>query len=318
MELLAPGGSVDMVRGVFTAGADSVYVGVRGWSRRAVKYEMRDEDLRRAAKIAHDYGGKIRAAVNAMPRATEVGMFEEKLGEIYGYEIDGIILNDVGLMRLVSEKYPDLDIIASVGCSILNSEEARLYKEAGASMIVANCKLSLDELLEIKKDAGVGIEILIHANTDFTYLGKCWMSSYKALKYEKIDGKAYYIGSPNRGGVCFRPCLMNWSLVGKRCYSSGFNLPNEMFLMLKEIPGFLESGVDCLKIQGREYSVSLVCDIVRFYRDLIEEYFQRGTIDFAAWAAKLKDIAQKRDSERMRKTIELMEMASYMVKSNYY
>ncbi len=309
VELLGPGGSLEMVERVFQAGANSVYVGVKGWSRRSSKYELDDNTIRRAAEIAHDYDGMLRAAINAMPRSGEISMFEEKLDFLHSAEVDAIILNDIGLMRIVRDRYPDMKIVASIGCNIINYQEAKLYRDAGARMIVADCKLSLEEIAEIKNKAGVGVEVLIHANTDFTYLGKCWMSSYKALRYEELDGKSYYVGSPNRGGVCFRPCLMKWGLHGggtnTGCYAKDFNLPNDMFLMLEEIPPMLDV-VDCLKIQGREYSVGLIYEIVRFYRDFIDECMA-GTVEMSVWKQKLDEIARRRDAERIRRTLELMK-----------
>ncbi|AGK61678.1 Collagenase-related protease [Archaeoglobus sulfaticallidus PM70-1] len=307
VELLAPGGNAEMVKAVFEAGADSVYVGVKGWSRRALRYEMSDSEIVEVVKIAHDFGGKLRAAINAMPKPSEIDMFRERLDFLYSAGVDAIILNDAGLMRVVSDTYPDIDIVASIGCNILNYEEALFYRKAGAGMVVADCKLTIDEMREIKDKAGVGIEVLVHANTDFTYLGKCWMSSYKALKYEELNGKSYYIGSPNRGGVCFRPCLMRWSLLGDDVYARDFNLPNSMFLLLEEIPSLLEV-VDCLKIQGREYSVGLIKEIVRFYRDFVEAC-SGGEVDFAVWKKKLMDIASRRDAERLRKTMELIKLS---------
>ncbi|RLI76628.1 U32 family peptidase [Archaeoglobales archaeon] len=308
VELLAPGGSLEMVEAVFDAGADSVYVGVKGWSRRASRYELDDGELIKAIKIAENHGKSVRAAINAMPKSDESRMFREKLDFLYSIGIDAIIMNDIGLMRIVKDYYPDLKIVASIGCNILNYEEARFYKNAGARMIVADCKLSMDELREIKERAKVGIEVLIHANTDFTYLGKCWMSSYKALKVESINGKSYYVGSPNRGGVCFRPCLMKWSLKGQKTYTENFNLPNTMFLLLDEIPE-LVSFVDCLKIQGREYSTGLIKKIVEFYRDFMDACLS-GSVNLDDWRVKLYELAEQRDAERIRKTIELMKVAN--------
>jgi putative protease len=307
VELLAPGGSTDMVRAVFEAGANSVYAGVKGWSRRASRYELDDSGIVEAVRIAHDSGGELRAAINATPSSMEIPMLMDKIDFLYSREVDALILNDPGIIRLIRDRYPDIKIVASIGCNILNHEEARFYREAGADMIVADCKLDLNELKEIKEKAKAGIEVLIHANTDFTYLGKCWMSSYMSLRPEKIGNKSYYIGSPNRGGVCFRPCLKRWKLKGEEVYSEGFNLPNDMFLLLEEIPGLMKV-VDCLKIQGREYSVSLIREIVSFYRSFINAV-ESGDLRMDFWRRKLMKLASRRDAERLRKTLELMRAA---------
>ncbi len=315
MELLAPGGNLKMVKTVFEAGADSVYIGLKGWSRRSKRYELDDDEIKKAVKIAKDYDGNVKVAVNAYPKSNEINAFKEKLDFLYSADIDAIILNDLGLMKLTRETYPDIEIVASVGCNILNKEEAKLYREAGASCIVADCKLSLDELIELKNYANIDIEILIHANTDFTYLGKCWMSSYKSLKLEYVNGKSYYVGSPNRGGVCFRPCLQKWSLVGSIEFTSGFNLPNDMFLLLEEIPEYLRAGIDRFKIQGREYSVELIYEIVRFYREFLDEVVENKTVDVNTWRNRLEVIAKRRDEERLKRTLELMKLAKESLKS---
>jgi len=314
VELLAPGGSVEMVQKCFESGANSVYVGVKGWSRRASRYELEDHELVDAIRIARDFNGELRAGFNATPSSSEVGMCLEKIESLYSKGVSAVILNDIGLIKLVRDRLKDLKIVASIGCNILNYHEARLYKDAGANMIVADCKLSFDELKEIKEKVGVGIEVLIHANTDFTYLGKCWMSGYLSLRPDKIGDKSYFVGSPNRGGVCFRPCLKKWCLTdGYAKFADGFNLPNDMFLMLEEIPTLVEF-VDCLKIQGREYSVELIGEIVSFYRRFLDCLKSDCNINIEQWKRELLRIATRRDAERLRKTLLLMMASEGKVK----
>src|SRR3990170_2044220 len=132
VELLAPAGSIEMVEATVANGANALYVGPKGWSRRRDAYELSDEALREAVRIAHARGVKVRAAVH--------------------------------------RTFPDLTIHASIGANILNDEDICFYREIGVRQVVADTKLSLKELRS-RREIEVGVEVLIHANKRYTYLG---------------------------------------------------------------------------------------------------------------------------------------------------
>lgn len=307
VELLAPGGNMAMVRAVLDAGADAVYVGPRGWSRRAAAFEMDDDSLRACIEYVHARGRKIRAAFNTLPAGREVPLFIEELGRLVEWGIDDVILADIGCIAAARRAFPDLPIHASVGCNIVNGADYAFYRELGVTQIVADCKLPFEELKAIK-EAGVGAEVLIHATTCFTYIGQCWMSSF-ARQVREIDakGKNHFCGSPNRGGVCYRLCLLPWRLEpAGRVVADGVALRNDAFFVVDEIPDYLRLGVDTLKIQGREYSPGLIGTIVAFYRDLVDAYLA----DPAGWRPqvwheRLRSLRQRRDAERGARTAEL-------------
>ena len=290
-ELLASGGTVEMARVVLDNGADAVYVGAKGWSRRRAQYEMDDADVISSARYAQSLGKILRVAFNTLPSSSEIPLLLAKAERFFGEGIRDFILTDAGAMRALAERFPGVQIHASVGCTIVNAEDARFYKEAGATQVVTECRMDREEMRKIREEVGVGVEVLVHATTCFTYLGRCTMSSYTRQEWRfDEEGKNHFLGSPNRGGLCYRVCLTNLA-----------------YFLVDDIPGLIDLGVTTIKIQGREYSVPLVGNMVRFYRDLIDSYLRdRLSFRMEIWKERMAGIVSARDAERREKTASLI------------
>jgi U32 family peptidase len=309
VELLAPAGNLRMVEGAAANGANAIYVGPRGWSRRRDKYEMCDEDVHSAIRIAHTGGAKLRVAFNTNMQSHEIGPLLEKMERFVFWGVDGAIMTDIGAIAEVHRRFPHLTIHASIGANILNDEDVRFYRSIGVSQVVADTKLTLRELASRKEHIDVGIEILIHANKCYTYLGKCWMSPYHRLERTTDSfGKDLFKGSPNRGGLDYRVCLESWELYsGEERWEDRVALKNDAFFLLEDIPHLIDLDVACLKVQGREYPVPLVERMVRFYRDLIDACLAKGeTFDLAPWRSRLASIQMERDTARSDGTRQLL------------
>ena len=314
IELLAPAGNLEMVRAVVENGANAVYVGARGWSRRRDAYELADEQVHEAVGIAHSGGAKIRVAINTNMQSGEIPTLLEKMEKFVGWGVDGAIMTDVGAIAQVHRRFPNLVIHASIGANILNNEDVAFYRSIGVSQVVADTKLTLNELASRKANLDVGIEILIHANKCYTYLGKCWMSPYSRLERTTDDfGKDLFRGSPNRGGLDYRTCLEQWELFDDQVLlEPRIALRNDAFFYLDDIPKLVRLGVHCLKIQGREYPVPLVAQIVRFYRELIDACSADPAgrpVDLAPWRSRLEAIQAERDAKRSNMTLVLLNEA---------
>ncbi len=313
-ELLAPAGNLEMLKAVVENGANAVYVGARGWSRRRDAYELSDGQLHEAIDIAHAGGAKLRVAINTNMQSSEIPALLEKMERFVGWGVDGAIMTDVGVIAQVHRRFPHLVIHASIGANILNNEDVKFYQAIGVSQVVADTKLTLRELVARKAEGEVGIEVLIHANMCYTYLGKCWMSPYHRLERTTDDfGKDLFRGSPNRGGLDYRVCLEQWQLhAGQELLEPRIALKNDAFFYLDDIPPLIDLGVHCLKIQGREYPVPLVAEIVRFYRELIDACVSRPSdraFDLGPWRARLEAIQAERDARRTNTTLVLLNEA---------
>ncbi|MGH7370179.1 MAG: peptidase U32 family protein [Candidatus Methylomirabilaceae bacterium] len=314
IELLAPAGNLEMVAAAVENGANAIYVGPRGWSRRRDAFEMNDAAVRESIQIAHGGGAKLRVAFNTNMQSKEIPDMLRRLDHFVSSGADGAIMTDIGAIAEVHRHFPDLTLHASIGANILNDADVAFYREIGISQVVADTKLTFKELASRKEQLDVGIEILIHANYCYTYLGKCWMSPYHRLDRTIDDaGKDLFKGSPNRGGLDYRVCLEDWQLYsGDAKWEDHVALKNDAFFLLDDIPHLVELGVHCLKIQGREYTVPLVGIIVRFYRELIDacEASPKGQrFDLAPWKARLAPIQGGRDEQRGKGTQALLEEA---------
>ncbi len=314
VELLAPAGNLEMLKAVVENGANAVYVGARGWSRRRDAYELSDGQINEAIAIAHSGGAKLRVAINTNMQSSEIPALLEKMERFVGWGVDGAIMTDVGAIAQVHRRFPHLVIHASIGANILNNEDVKFYQAIGVSQVVADTKLTLRELVARKAQGEVGIEVLIHANMCYTYLGKCWMSPYHRLERATDDfGKDLFRGSPNRGGLDYRVCLEQWQLfAGQELLEPRIALKNDAFFYLDDIPPLIDLGVHCLKIQGREYPVPLVAEIVRFYRELIDACVSKPSdraFDLGPWRARLEAIQAERDARRANTTLVLLNEA---------
>ncbi len=310
VELLASGGTLEMARAAFDNGADAVYVGAKGWSRRRALYEMDDDQVVEAARLARSRGKILRVAFNTLPASSEAPLFLSRTEALWRAGIRDFILTDPGLMKALKKRHPDAVVHASVGCTIGNVQDALFYKEAGASQVVAECRMDRETMRKIKREAGVGLEVLVHATMCWTLLGRCTMSSYARFARQVDDtGKDHFPGSPNRGGLCYRICLTDWDRVDGRgnLEAAGVKMPNPAFFRAEDVPELIDLGVDTIKIQGREYSTALVGEMVRFYRDLIDACLRdRAGFRMEPFRERMAAIVAGRDTERREKTAGLI------------
>src|SRR5512143_1116336 len=245
VELLAPAGNLEMAKAAVDSGANAVYVGARGWSRRRDAYELADEQLHDAIGIVHAGGAKLRVAINTNMQSSELPALLRKMEKFVGWGIDGAIMTDVGAIAEVHRRFPKLIIHASIGANILNNDDVSFYRSIGVTQVVADTKLTVRELASRKAMLGdVGLEVLIHANKCYTYLGKCWMSPYHRLERTADPfGKDLFKGSPNRGGLDYRVCLESWELYsGEEKWEESVALKNDAFFLLADIPHLIRLG----------------------------------------------------------------------------
>ncbi len=248
-ELLAPAGSPEAFYGAIRAGADAVYLAGKSFGARAYADNFTEEDLKAAIRFAHLYGRKVYLTVNTLVKESEMTLLPDFLSPYYEEGLDGVIVQDLGVIRLLRECFPDLALHASTQLSVTGPKGAELLGSLGVTRIVPARELSLKEVLAIKRQTGLEMECFIHGALCYSYSGQCLFSSM-------LGGR-----SGNRGR-CAQPCRLP--------YCGSYPLSLKDLNTSELIPELLEAGIDSFKIEGRMKSPEYVAGVTGIYRNLID------------------------------------------------
>ena len=276
--LLAPAGDPTAAVAALESGADAIYVGLKGWSRGGAKGELTGEELLEVLAAVHAQGRKLQVALNVIPGQGERRYLIGRVAELIGWGIDGVIVNDPGLLAELRARYPGLSITASIGAAAMNGADVAFYRDLGAEAVVLPGTLSPDELRAAAQIPDVRIEVMIHMVEEFLMLGKCWMPSYYRVNptpLAELQGEgSRLVGSVKRGGVgvCFKVCEQPWGLYLNGQQVTERLLPSRQISPINQVSDILDAGVDVIKLQGRSLSPDLLAPLVRRYRAAIDAW----------------------------------------------
>lgn len=265
IELLAPAGSWEALEAAVNAGADAVYMGGKAFGARQYASNFDREEMTRAVYFAHMHRVRLYITVNTLVDDSELQELADYLLFLNNVGVDGIIVQDLGVIRLARQIVPELPLHASTQMTVTNSGGVKFAVHAGLERTVLARELSLEE---IKAACAVGTEIetFIHGALCVCYSGQCLMSSL-------IGGR-----SGNRGR-CAQPCRLPYKLVN----SAGDDMlagkdagqyllsPKDMNT-LSILPQLIETGVVSYKIEGRMKRPEYVAVVVDAYRRAIDAY----------------------------------------------
>lgn len=255
LELLAPARNADIGIAAIDCGADAVYIaGPAFGARQAAGNSM--EDIRRLTEYAHRFGVRIFLTLNTILFDNELAEAERLLAEAKDAGVDAIIAQDLAVWKLT-----DLPVHASTQCAIRTPEKARLYEGIGASRLVLEREMSLDQIRAIRSSVDCELEFFVHGALCVCYSGQCYMS-------ERIAGR-----SANRG-ECIQACRSLYDLVDG---SGNVLVRNKALLSLKDynlkdrLQDLADAGICSLKIEGRLKNISYVRNVVRAYSLALDE-----------------------------------------------
>lgn len=255
LELLAPARNMDIGIAAIDCGADAVYIaGPAFGARQAAGNSM--EDIRRLTEYAHRFGARIFLTLNTILFDNELAEAERLLAEAKDAGVDAIIAQDLAVWELT-----DLPVHASTQCAIRTPEKARLYEGIGASRLVLEREMSLDQIRAIRSSVDCELEFFVHGALCVCYSGQCYMS-------ERIAGR-----SANRG-ECIQACRSLYDLVDE---DGNVLVRNKALLSLKDynlkdrLQDLAEAGICSFKIEGRLKNISYVRNVVRAYSLALDE-----------------------------------------------
>lgn len=255
LELLAPARNADIGIAAIDCGADAVYIaGPAFGARQAAGNSM--EDIRRLTEYAHRFGARIFLTLNTILFDNELAEAERLLAEAKDAGVDAIIAQDLAVWELT-----DLPVHASTQCAIRTPEKAQLYEGIGASRLVLEREMSLDQIRAIRASVDCELESFVHGALCVCYSGQCYMS-------ERIAGR-----SANRG-ECIQACRSLYDLVDE---DGNVLVRNKALLSLKDynlkdrLQDLADAGICSFKIEGRLKNISYVRNVVRAYSLALDE-----------------------------------------------
>lgn len=253
-ELLAPAGSLEILKGVIESGADAVYVGGSMFGARAYANNFTEEELLEAIDFAHLRGVKVYLTVNTLIKNSEFSKLYDYLLPYYKRGLDAVIVQDLGVVKAIHEYFPSMEIHTSTQMTVTGADGVRFLSQFGVTRVVMAREVSLAEMKRIHEETGMEFEAFVHGALCYSYSGQCLFSSI-------LGGR-----SGNRGR-CAQPCRLPYTVEGKK---------DEYILSLKDMCGIKaldklhDAGVYSLKIEGRMKQLEYACGVVKYYRSYID------------------------------------------------
>ena len=251
VEILAPAGSLDILKCAFGAGADAVYAGGSCFGARAFATNFTQEELMEGIDYAHIHGKKLYLTVNTLVKEREFDRLYHYLLPFYRQGLDAVIVQDMGVMEFIREEFPLLPIHASTQMTVTSSVSASFLEERGVTRVVPARELSLGEIRRIAEGTDLEIECFVHGALCYCYSGRCLMSSM-------IGGR-----SGNRG-QCAQPCRLPWKAEQAKKEQDLLSLKDLCAIEL--IPELIRAGITSFKIEGRMKQPSYVETVTAMYR----------------------------------------------------
>lgn len=264
VELLAPAGSYEALVAAVENGADAIYLAGQHFGARKFAKNFSDEELAAGIDFAHVRGVKVFVTVNTLVFNEEFGELVPFLAKIREMGADAVIVQDLGVMRVLRELFPDFPLHISTQATVHNAKGVKWLEDLGAERVILAREMTLKDIVGMKQKTGAELETFVHGALCYCYSGQCLMSS--------VIGER----SGNRG-ACAYTCRLPYDMT-----SNGEVLPDVQqkhvlsskdLNQIESIPKLIESGVTSFKIEGRMKRPEYVAVVTRAYRHAIDRHY---------------------------------------------
>ena len=269
-ELLLPVGQKEMAEAAIQNGADAIYVGFPGFNARGRSYDFELEELKQIIEMCHLNGVKVNLAFNIVIFENELPLVVEALKKVLPLKPDALIVQDLGLVRIVKEMYPEQVIHGSTQMTITNDLAIQYLENLDIKRFVLGRENSLPEIKLITERTKKELEVFVHGALCVSYSGQCFTS-------ETLGGR-----SANRG-QCAQSCRFSYDLIVD---GETKNLVDRTYLVspkdlcgIAEIPELMKLGVKSFKVEGRLKSPDYVAQVAKSYRSVIDKTVQNSALN---------------------------------------
>lgn len=269
-ELLAPAGDSEKLKMAVLYGADAVYIGGQNFSLRERAANFDSEQMREAVAFAHSRGVKVYVTVNIYAHNEHIDKMADYLLDLAAMQVDALIVSDPGVFALAKRVVPQLELHISTQASVTNYEAVNFWRQAGAERVILAREVSLYDCGVISRKTDLDLEIFVHGAVCMSYSGRCLLSSFMSKRSGNL-------------GDCAQPCRWQYRLEEAKRPGSFFPIEEDKWgsyifnskdlCLIDLLPEILFRGVSSLKIEGRMKSAYYVANVVRVYRQAVDECY---------------------------------------------
>lgn len=295
MELLSPAGSPACALAAFDAGADAVYAGLSKFNARERGENFSADMMKKVVDYAHKHNKCVYITLNTLLKESELPELLETLDTIDEIAPDGVLIQDLGVLRIAREYFPDLILHGSTQMGFHNSAGLAVAKQLGLKRVVLERQITMDELAEIRKKTDLELEVFVHGSLCCSLSGACLFSSY-------LGG-----WSGNRG-KCKQPCRRRYFSKN----GNGFFFSPQDLSALELLPQLAKIGVQSLKIEGRLRQPDYVLNTVSAYRMMLDAKPE----EFAEKLPEARNLLSKSCGRRWSHGFYTAQSAKDLIKSD--
>lgn len=265
IELLAPSGTMETFKSMVKANCDAIYLGGKSLNMRMMRkgYNFSNEEIQEAIKMAHEVDKKVYVTVNNMINESEVNEAIEYLNFLNTINVDGIIIQDLGVLQICRENnFRNFEIHSSIMMNVHNIESVKALKELGISRVILSREMDLKTAKNLQNVTNIETEYFIHGDMCTVNGANCYYSSV-------------VLGNSSNRGRCFKPC--RWPYVIKKdgfVYGTEYPLAAKDMYMYEHIPELIEASITSFKIEGRMRNTDFIVDLVNTYGEAIDRYIE--------------------------------------------